>query len=260
MLPQIVQQVYQNRTDVLSKEETYTLIQQSQNGNILSRNELIERNLGLIFAVTRKYSSFTNLQEDLFQEGILGMITAIERFKIDMDLEFSTYAIIWIKQGIQRYLKNHLHLIRIPVYVQDIQSRYQSLKRQNTDKEEEFFIKLLALERGIPEENIIKHLTVQQKTVSIFLEREDGSPVFQFEQFLEEEIEDIKYIDFEKLYSYLSHNERTIIKMRMDNYTRQAIANVLNISRERVRQVEKIAMVKLKGLLLRTKRRQYANS
>jgi RNA polymerase sigma factor (sigma-70 family) len=123
------------------KEEFTDIINNIQKNKCKkSMEELIKRNMGLVNDVVFDMLSSVNSceksktkmnSEDLVQEGIMGLMSAAEKFELERGLKFSTYATFWIKQKITRYIQNNMDTIRIPVYLLQIKSTYL---KKNKDK------------------------------------------------------------------------------------------------------------------------------
>jgi len=109
-----------NRRKVLPKEEQVELVLKAQKGDLLARNRLIEHSFGLVTKEAFKYKPNKSIDpEDLFQEGIFGLIEAIRMYNPQKGMKFSSYAKFWIFQSIRRYIVNLSKTIRIPFHIHD---------------------------------------------------------------------------------------------------------------------------------------------
>jgi len=116
---------------ILTREEEYKYFEQYKNGSTTAYNYIIECNLKLVVNIARRYIGTNNLQlSDLIEEGNLGLIKAVKRFDHKRGIKFSTYAIWWIKQGITRAITCKSTTIRIPVYLQEKISNIIKIKRK----------------------------------------------------------------------------------------------------------------------------------
>jgi len=97
-----------------TRREQTMLARQAWRGDTRSRDELILRNLRLVYAIARRYVGCGLEMDDLIQEGMAGLIRAVDKFDPERGVAFSTYAIWWIRQSIGRALDNTARLIRIP--------------------------------------------------------------------------------------------------------------------------------------------------
>lgn len=129
--PNPIQKIIMNNS-VPTKKEERELIKKAQDGDEDARDEMITRNLGLVAKNVRYYMQYTNVGfDDLLQEGTLGLFTAINKFDLNKEWRFSTYATWWIRHHIGRYMTNHGRTIRIP-------SRIIDLKRLYSNEREEY--------------------------------------------------------------------------------------------------------------------------
>ena len=111
--------------NLLNKDEERVLLAAAQDGDEDARNELITRNLGLVAKNARYYQQYTTVPfEDLMQEGTLGLFTAINKFDLEKEWRFSTYATWWIRHHIGRHMTNHGRTIRIPSRIIDLKRKY----------------------------------------------------------------------------------------------------------------------------------------
>src|SRR3984957_823288 len=103
--------------ELLTAEEEIELAKQIERGNLEAKTRMINANLRLVVAQARRYQGHGLPLEDLVQEGMLGLIRAVEKFDWRRGYKFSTYGTLWIRQAIQRGLQNHGRTIRLPVHV-----------------------------------------------------------------------------------------------------------------------------------------------
>lgn len=156
----------------LPAEEVYELGRRIQNDHDLdARNSLVKHNLRLVRWVARKYAWSKLDFEDLVQEGNIGLITAAEKYDPERGL-FTTYAMWWIRQAIQRAIQNHSETVRLPVHVQDlgrtIRKASDELKKETgkTPTVEE-----ISVHTGIPSERI-ERIQLRLNSVTIYLDKE----------------------------------------------------------------------------------------
>src|SRR5512136_72757 len=107
------------RTPLLTAESEKELAQRIEKGDKGARNKMIESNLRLVVKIAKRYINRGLPFLDLIEEGNLGLIKAVERFKLSKECRFSTYATWWIRQSIERALVNQSRTIRLPVHVSD---------------------------------------------------------------------------------------------------------------------------------------------
>lgn len=248
------------RYPLLNAEEERALARRCASGDEDAIRQLVNSNLRLVVSVARKYSGRGVPVLDLIQEGSIGLLAAARKFDYTMETRFSTYATKWIYRGIIRCLLDREKLIRIPTGTAELlwkleQARNalsQSLGTMPTDQQ-------LAAYSGIPESKVAALSALQPELCSLDAPAgEDGTlgvlledlqtPQPQ-EQLVRRELEDT----LEKLLSGLNERQRRILRLHfgMEDGTCHSLEQIskrLNISKERVRQIEKQAMEKLQKL------------
>lgn len=222
-------------------------------------NKLVQANLRLVVSIAKKYIGQGVLFMDLVQEGSLGLIKAAEKFDYTRNLKFSTYATWWIKQTIIRSISNHSRTIRIPVHMLDKIRRYKKAcneirKNGNLKGDDETITKLSGLDIKRIEEvkNALKTepmsldtLVTEDLCIQDYVKDETyESPENSAQNHLQEE-------DVIKLISVLDKREQEIIRRRYginneEPKTLEQIGNVMGFSKERIRQIENLAIQKLR--------------
>ena len=123
---------------LLSAEDERKLAEMALAGNEDARNRLVAANLRLVIMAVKHYSQNTSLSfEDLVQEGNMGLMRATQDFDPSLGWRFSTYAMHWIKQSISRAVLNHSRTIRLPIHILELQSKYKkayNILRDRLDK------------------------------------------------------------------------------------------------------------------------------
>jgi RNA polymerase primary sigma factor len=128
---------------LLNAEEEVELAKRIERGDLAAKERMINSNLRLVVSQARRYQGHGLSMEDLVQEGMLGLIRAVEKFDWRRGFKFSTYGTLWIRQAIQRGLQNHGRTIRVPVHVAQRQVKVRKteselstkLSRDPTDEE-----------------------------------------------------------------------------------------------------------------------------
>ena len=248
---------------MLTKAEEIELGRKIQEGTLRekeqAKKELVQANLRLVVSIAKKYIGQGVLFMDLVQEGSLGLIKAAEKFDYKKNFKFSTYATWWIKQTIIRAISNHSRTIRIPVHMLEKIRKYKracSLASINNDMEfdEKTISKLSGLDSKKIDDvkNALKKEPVSLDTfvtddlcIQDYVEDTSySSPENNAQKLLQQK-------DIVRLLKTLDKREEEIIKKRfgIDNNepkTLEQIGNSLGFSKERIRQLENIAIQKLR--------------
>ncbi len=229
-----------------------------------ARNKMIQSNLRLVISIAKRYTNLGLSFSDLVEEGNIGLMRAVDKFNYKKGYRFSTYASWWIKQAIMRSLSNQGKTIRIPVYMFDIVSKWrkvrdalmQKLDRNPTAAEIAKYMKVP--EAKIKEiENIANKPSSLNTPLSIdgsaelidLIEDEHG------DRALKDTDEFFKTQRIDKIMQILDDRERKVIVLRFglkgeEPHTLEETAKQFGITRERVRQIEVIALQKVRQKLL----------
>ena len=243
---------------LLTQEEEVKLLKKIKNGCLESKNKLILSNLRLVVSIAKKYNIRGMSLIDLISEGNFGLIEAIDRFDLTKGTRFSTYAVWWIKQSISRALITKSRDIKIPSYKYVLLSKINKLMADNfiIDGKKIDFEKIgesLSMNEGEIEKIMIEF----QETLSLnSAVTEDicleDVVCLSTTKNLEDEIsEKISGEDVKVMLNELNDRERKILICRYGLYnseelTLEELGKIFNISRERVRQIEKKSLEKLK--------------
>ena len=244
--------------ELLTKEEEYELLRKiREDKDEDARHLLILSNLRLVISVAKKSMGNGLLLIDLISEGNIGLIKAINKFNYEKGHRFSTYAVWWIKQSIKKAVINKGRDIRIPSY------KYEQLSKVNRTIMEyisEFgetpTTKYIADKTELKESKVVLLLNEFQDILSlnetigdnIFLEDVIGASDNIEEKIIkEDQLAEMRDL----LDNILSDREKEILELRYGLYdnkihTLKEIGDMLSITRERVRQIEKKAITKLK--------------
>lgn len=252
---------------LLTGEEEGLLAKRIAKGDSAARDEMTRRNLRLVVAIARKYLDRGLSFMDLIEEGNLGLIKAVERFSTDQGCKFSTYASWWIKQSIRRALINKVRNVRVPAYMIELMSRYrreasrmsQELKRDVTPEE-------VALSMGLKPGKLHPLMqALNANTLSSSSSRGDDDEMDNLAELPQKENDENPESLIEKygantlydaMWHHLDSREQQILWMRYGldgqetrNWTLEQIGEAVGLTRERVRQIEARALVKLRSLI-----------
>ena len=237
------------------------LIVRAKAGDVAARNEVIEHNIPLIKKIAKKSITTTTLTDsDLIQEGIFGLVTAIEKFNPALGYKFATYASWWIKQAMFKAVSEQSYAVNIPVYIQETLSRYKKTKQEMEQKaQKEVSKKEVATKLKLTEDKIDTFLNVYTKALSI----ESGTSITNNKELtLAEIIEDEKQNvekevvnndlkkDIKKALEILKDKEKDVIVLRFgledkEKMTLEEIGNNYGVTKECIRQIEKRALNKM---------------
>jgi RNA polymerase primary sigma factor len=244
------------RWPLLTKEEEVELAKLIERGDAEAKERMINSNLRLVVSIAKRYQGHGLSLLDLIQEGIIGLIRAVEKFDWRRGFKFSTYATWWIRQAVQRGVANKSRTIRIPVHIADREQKIAraeralapKLGRQPTDEEIAKQAKLplkqlrevrqaaraiTSLDRPIGSEN--------DAALGDLFASDQAQPEEELTVSLEQEV-------LRRAVAQLPDREREVVKRRYglngdrDPASLEAIGRELGLTRERVRQIEANAL------------------
>ena len=247
----------------ITKEDEIELARRIKNGDEAAREQMINANLRLVVTIAKKYRGFGMPFLDLINEGNIGLMKAVERFEPEKGGKLSTYGAFWIKQTIRRALSDQSRDVRLPVHLIDKIGRMrqvtiklqQELDRQPTDVE-------VAERLGVDVEKVKKMLTANappvhldspvgddsDATLADFIPDDRSSPA-------EDSGGRSDSVLMASLVAKLPERDQEILKLRFglndggDGLTLEETGEKFGITRERIRQIQNLALRKLKALM-----------
>ncbi|AGA28055.1 sigma-70 family RNA polymerase sigma factor [Singulisphaera acidiphila] len=261
-----------NDTPLLSSAEERDLAERVALGDPYARDHMVKANLRLVVNIARGYLGKGLCLEDLIEEGNLGLMRAVEGFNGTLDTRFSTYASYWIKQSIRRAVMNHGKPIRLPAYMVSLLAKWkrvsngltERLGRPPTPEEIGKVLRLSKKKVGI----VSKAIRINNLTPHTESTEEDGIALDDMLTDDRSKAPDdllIESDDLERIFlrlEQLEDREATVIRMRfgLDPYAPMTLREVgenLGLTRERVRQLESQALLRLMSSLSETGNKVY---
>lgn len=256
-----------NDTPLLSAQEERDLAARVAEGDPYAREHMVKANLRLVVNIARGYLGKGLCLEDLIEEGNLGLMRAVEGFDGKMETRFSTYACYWIKQSIRRSVMNNGKPIRLPAYMVSLLAKWkrvshgltERLGRVPTPDEIGKVLRLSKKKVGI----VAKAIQVNNLTPHLEHPDDDGfalDDVLTDERSKSPDMLLIESDDLERIFhrlDELEEREALVIRMRfgLEPYmpmTLREVGENLGLTRERVRQLENQALLKLVASLTET--------
>ncbi|MCB0208857.1 MAG: sigma-70 family RNA polymerase sigma factor [Anaerolineae bacterium] len=247
-----------SKKESLDPDECEKLRQAVERG-VTSRKTLIQANGRLVISIASKYSGHGLSLAELSQEGVLGLIRAIDKFDASKGVRLSTYASYWIRQSVSRAVAVQTRVIRLPVHKVDHLGKIKKVMGQLTQKLGRApELEEIAAVTGDAPEQIYELLQDGQETLS--LEEpvgEDGATLADFvendlTQALEDQVDStLLETEIRRALAGLSARESRIVELRYglrdgQPLTLQDVAERFGLTRERIRQIEKEALAKLR--------------
>lgn len=252
-------------TPLLTPAEEIDLAAKIKSGDKEARTKMINANLRLVVKIAQDYSGYGLPLPDLISEGNIGLMKAVERFDPEKGGKLSTYAAWWIKQSIKRALANQSKTIRLPVHMVDKIAKMrrisamlaEALGREPTDDE-------LAEEIGLPRRKLAMLKQASQRPTSLDAPINEGEATQYSEIIGDESAENPLHALSEKnlhgelddLLSVLDQRERQIIDERFGlsgrkPLTLEEVGREFGVTRERIRQLQNVALTKMRKALRR---------
>lgn len=257
---------------LLSSDEEFDLTEAAQKGDVAARLRLIESNMRLVINIAKSYRSRAVPLEDLIQEGAIGLMHAVDRFDPGKGFRFSTYATHWIRQSIGRALDNKSKAIRLPAHIS------QSLRRIDREKMRlmrelghEPTHEELAISLGLSPKKLTILLQSSMDMLSLDMRVGDGEgttlgsllPDYATVSPEDAVMTTERVEELHEIMTELTERERRVMmqRLKMDegeelSSIRERLAKEMQISRERIRQIELQAIKKLRTVAHRRKLRE----
>ena len=253
----LIKKIQEEHPVLPDKKIKELLVQYRATGDLEVRDQIILSNVGLAMKYVSQYQYVNDFlePEDLFNETIEGLSVAIDKFDLEKDVKFTTYAAYWIKQRILRAISNTGNAIRIPVNIgESIRKARNYIKNTN----EHVSVEKIMEETGVSKE-AAEYALSSTDVLSLNAIVSNDSSEAELGDFIADDIDTEKVTQknemeaavHDELLIRLNQKEQDIINMRfgLDGYlpmTLDEVANHFHLSRERIRQIEMRALKKLR--------------
>lgn len=252
-----------DKIPLLSYEEEYELAVRAKNGDKKARDKIVSSNLRFVVSVAKKYRGQGLALEDLIDEGNIGLMTAVDKYEPEKGYHFISYAVWWIRQSILKALAEQSRPVRLPLnrsneLITIMKAKNELIAKGNSSPRPEE----IAAESGIDVDTVKNLLDITKEMVSLdspLKSSDNGDDDSSLELFISDEGENpegmmINHMmskDVESLLSVLSDKERDIIEKRFgfnsqDPMSLSQIGKEYNLTKERIRQIERNALEKLR--------------
>ena len=252
-----------NQVPLLDRDEEYELAVKAQKGDEKARERLINANLRFVVAVAKKYQGQGLPLEDLIDEGNIGLLIALDKFEPDKGFHFISYAVWWIRQSIMKAICEKSRAVRLPLNRANELFQIQKAQKNlmTSSGSAEVSIEEIAEEAGLEPQLVQELLMISRDTVSFDTPVTSGSDpsTSKLGDFIEDEgfgpeeltMQQCLKEDINTVLSTLSDKEREIITLRFGlNNTApmslKEIGEIYNLTKERIRQIEKRALERMK--------------
>ncbi len=248
----------------LEKERLKEILEQIKRGKKISdeaKTRMAKSNLRLVVSIAKRYTNRGLPFLDLIQEGNIGLMKAVDKFEYKRGYKFSTYATWWIRQAISRAIADQARTIRIPIHMIETINQINKIIHEHLQKDgKEPDVSVIAKEVGLSVDKVKQVIKITKEPISLEApigSEDDG----KFGDFVEDRnslspmdhiLKDDLKEQIDEVLDQLNDREKAVIRMRfglMDDEsdrTLEEIGKELNVTRERVRQIESSAIKKLK--------------
>ena len=239
---------------VLTNKEKNELLFKIKAGDKLAREKFINCNLRLVLSVVQRFNGRSESADDLFQVGCVGLIKAIDNFDINLNVQFSTYAVPMIIGEIRRHLRDN-NPIRVSRSMRDLAYKaLQAKEKLSKESQKEPTIEDIAKELGIDKEEIVISLDSIQEPISLQepVYNEGNESIYVMDQVKDSKNTDelwAENITIAEAMKKLNSREKAIISRRFfDGRTQMEVADEIGISQAQVSRLEKNAIERIKKM------------
>jgi len=260
-----------NKIPLLSREDESKIAQAAAMGDAVARQRLVKSNLRFVVNVAKKYQGQGLPLADLISEGNVGLLNAVDRFDVNRGYHFISYAVWWIRQSILKAICEKSRMIRLPLNRANELVRIEHARKYVTDQSAEGSIREISEMLNMDRELVIELVNISQEMVSLDLPLQTGNDTSVLVDFIEDSktcspvqsaVISAAEKDIENVLGTLNEKEANIIRYRYGLGKRtpmslKEIGDCLNLTKERIRQIEKKAVSRLKHPSRRSKLQGY---
>ena len=264
------------RAPLFTPEQEYATAVRAREGDFAARQQMIERNLRLVVSIAKNYLGRGMPMTDLIEEGNLGLMHATAKFEPERGFRFSTYASWWIRQSIERAIMHQARLVRLPVHVvrelnQVLKARraLEAERSRSAADDRPVSIERIAAAVGRPRDEVAELLRFAEAPASLDAPRDAGREGEPAGESLLDGVADTVTVDplgqtllheldllLDSELAALNHREREVLTGRFGLHdhepeTLEALAERMGLTRERIRQIQQEALLKLKRHMAR---------
>jgi RNA polymerase primary sigma factor len=261
-----------NKIPLLTREEEVNLAKEARDGSQVAKDKLIQANLRFVVNVAKKYQNQGLTLSDLISEGNLGLITAVDKFDVDKGYHFISYAVWWIKQSILKAICEKSRMIRLPLNRANELLQIEKVKREiSSNKDGEADIEEIADFLDMDKSRITDLINASKEFVSLETPLSSDKDANTISDLMEDTkgadpeevlIDRTLQESIEQVLSTLTAKESDVIKYRFGlngerPHSLKEIGDKYNLTKERIRQIEKKAISRLRHPSRSQKLRSY---
>ncbi len=237
-------------------DEVYSLIIEAQKGSNEAKDTLVQKNMGLIWSVVKRFTNRGYEPDDLFQIGAIGLIKCINKFDIKYDVKFSTYAVPMIIGEIKRFLRDD-GVVKVSRSVKDlaIKAKYETEKISKKEGRTPSISELSEI-LNVDIDDLIVALEAGREVESLYstIHQGDGSNIYLIDKMVSNENNEETIVDhlaLKQVINNLEEKEKKIIELRYFNdKTQSEVAKTVGISQVQVSRIEKKVLLKIRNNLV----------
>ena len=245
-----------SKLPILKEKEKEELFKRIKAGDLQAREQYIQGNLRLVLSVIKRFSGSNECPDDLFQIGCIGLIKAIDNFKPEMMVKFSTYAVPMVAGELRRYLRDNSNSIRVSRSLRDIAYKAIYAKEDYMKKySKEPTVSEIAQMIETPEEDVVLAMDAIQSPVSLYepVYTEGGDTLYVMDQISDKKNKEENWVEelsLQEAMKRLAPREQHIIDLRFyEGKTQMEVAEEIGISQAQVSRLEKHALKTMKQYL-----------